>query len=161
MRRRALRRAGGCRWQRCLELVVRAGLALCVLRQKENAPKGMDASKMSAPKVAQNMAGMQAYLGMQEWMQAAPCRGRGLGSGRVAPPHSLEQCRREDSKGDEREALSFAPRGPGRRTASPARLHPDGWLYSDSISWLWRSKCKIALRHCCTIEVKSIGSSDS
>lgn len=29
----------------------------------------MDASKMSAPKVTQNMAGMQAYLGMQEWMQ--------------------------------------------------------------------------------------------
>ena len=24
---------------------------------------------MSAPKVAQNMCGMQAYLGMQEWMQ--------------------------------------------------------------------------------------------
>ncbi len=135
--------------------------ACLVLRQKENAPKGMDASKMSAPKVAQNMCGMQAYLGMQEWMQAAPCRGRGLGSGRVAPPHSLEQCRREDSKGDEREALSFAPRGPGRRTASPARLHPDGWLYSDSISWLWRSKCKIALRHCCTFEAKSMGSSDS
>ena len=54
------------------------------------------------------------------------CRGRGLGSGRVAPPHSLEQCRREDSKGDEREALSFGPRGQGRRTASPARLHSDG-----------------------------------
>ena len=73
-----------------------------VLRQKENAPKGMDASKMSAPKVAQNMAGMQAYSGVQKWMQAAPCRGRGLGSGRVAPPHPPEQCRREDSKGDER-----------------------------------------------------------
>ena len=54
------------------------------------------------------------------------CRGRGLGSGRVAPPHPPEQCRREDSKGDEREALSFGPRGQGRRTASPARLYPDG-----------------------------------
>ena len=43
-------------------------LAHYVLRQKENAPKGMDASKMNAPKVAQNMAGMQAYLGEQEWM---------------------------------------------------------------------------------------------
>ena len=50
------------------------------------------------------------------------CRGRGLGSGRVAP------CRREVSKGDEREALSFGPRGQGRRTASPARLHPEGLL---------------------------------
>ena len=54
------------------------------------------------------------------------CRRRGLGSGRVAPPHPPEQCRREDSKGDEREALSFGPRGQGRRTASPARLHSDG-----------------------------------
>ena len=56
----------------------RGALRAPVLRQKENAPKGMDASKMSAPKVTQNMAGMQAYLGMQEWMQR-PVAAGGVG----------------------------------------------------------------------------------
>ena len=61
----------GARWATRKELPLCPALPLhepsrgpsVVLRQKENAPKGMDASKMNAPKVAQNMAGMQAYLG--------------------------------------------------------------------------------------------------
>ena len=36
---------------------------------------------MNAPKVAQNMAGMQAYLGEQEWMQRHVAAGGVWGAG--------------------------------------------------------------------------------
>ena len=54
------------------------------------------------------------------WMQRHVAAGGGWGVGAQPLPILPGQCRREVSKGDEREALSFGRWGQGRRRASPA-----------------------------------------
>ena len=97
------------------------------------------------------------------------CRGWGLGSGRVAPPHSSEQCRREVSKGSAAERFpkemseKLSPLVQGDRGGGqPPQLGftPRGCFYSESISRLRCSKCKIAALHCCTFNVSAMGSRD-
>lgn len=59
-----------------------------------------------------------------------------------------------------RRARSSLPwfKGQGRRTVFPARLRPDGLLYSEPISRLSCSTCRIAVLHGCTLNIRAMGS---
>ena len=76
--------------------------------------------KCDTPEGASNGKAREKHIHSISWMQRHVAAGGVWGVGAQPLPILPGQCRREVSKGDEREALSFGRWGQGRRKASPA-----------------------------------------
>ena len=76
--------------------------------------------KCDTPEGASNGKAREKHIHSISWMQRHVAAGGVWGVGAQPLPILPGPCRREVSKGDEREALSFGRWGQGRRKASPA-----------------------------------------